>query len=237
MQQMFNTPLYLQIREQIFDALRSGRWATNDPLPSETKLASEFDVSQGTIRKAIDDLVAQNILYRHQGRGTFIRRHDEQQSLFRFFNLARADGTKPVPESMNLHCKTRKGLKHECAALQRPTGERLIEILRLRRLDGQPVILETILVSQQLFPDLNKRDLPNTLYELYGDKYNVYITRAEEQIKSILPDATMQHHLEIGKTTPLIEIQRIAYDLHNQPVEIRISQCVTGDFVYACSLN
>lgn len=98
MQQMFNTPLYLQIREQIFEALRSGRWAANDPLPSETKLASEFEVSQGTIRKAIDDLVAQNILYRHQGRGTFIRRHDEQQSLFRFFNLARADGSKPVPD-------------------------------------------------------------------------------------------------------------------------------------------
>ena len=57
MQQMFNTPLYLQIREQIFDALRSGRWAANDPLPSETKLASEFEVSQGTIRKAIDDLL------------------------------------------------------------------------------------------------------------------------------------------------------------------------------------
>ena len=237
MQQLFNTPLYIQIREQIFDALRSGRWAASNPIPSETKLASEFEVNQGTVRKAIDDLVAQNILYRHQGRGTFICRHDEQQSLFRFFNLARTDGTKPVPESMNLHCKTRKGLKHECAALNLATGERLIEVLRLRRLDDQPVILETILVSQQLFPDLNKRDLPNTLYELYGDKYNVYITRAEEQIKGILPNTTMQQYLKIGKTTPLIEVQRIAYDLHNQPVEVRISQCATGDFIYACSLN
>lgn len=237
MQQMFNTPLYLQIREQIFEALRSGRWAANDPLPSETKLASEFEVSQGTIRKAIDDLVAQNILYRHQGRGTFIRRHDEQQSLFRFFNLARADGSKPVPESMNLHCKTRKGLKHECAALQRPTGERLIEILRLRRLDGQPVILETILVSQQQFPDLNKRDLPNTLYELYGDEYNIHITRAEEQVTAISADIDVSGHLKVKAKTPLIEIRRIAFDLHDQPVELRISQCVTGPYVYACSLN
>ena len=111
MQKLFTAPLYVQIREEIFAALRSGRWSTNEPLPSETKFASEFSVSQGTIRKAIDDLVAQNILYRHQGRGTFIRRHDEQQSLFRFFNLAREDGSKPVPASVNIHCKTRKGLK------------------------------------------------------------------------------------------------------------------------------
>jgi GntR family transcriptional regulator len=237
MQKLFNAPLYAQIREEIFAALRSGRWSANDPLPSETKLASEFSVSQGTIRKAIDDLVAQNILYRHQGRGTFIRRHDEQQSLFRFFNLSRNDGTKPVPESLNIHCRTRKGLKHECLALQVPTGDRLIEVLRLRRLDGQPVILETILVSQQRFPELNKRDLPNTLYELYSDDYNVHITRAEEQIQATLPDAAVITHLNIGPTTPLLEIRRIAFDLHDQPVELRISQCVTGSFVYACSLN
>ena len=237
MQKLFNAPLYVKIREEIFAALRSGRWSASDPLPSETKLALEFSVSQGTIRKAIDDLVAQNILYRHQGRGTFIRRHDEQQSLFRFFNLSRTDGTKPVPESLNIHCKTRKGLKHECVALAVPTGDRLIEVLRLRRLDSQAVILETILVSQQRFPELNKRDLPNTLYELYGDDYNVHITRAEEQIKATLPDATVITHLKIGPTTPLLEIRRIAFDLHDQPVELRISQCVTGSFVYACSLN
>ena len=237
MQTLFNAPLYAQIREQIFEALRSGRWSVNNPLPSETKLASEFSVSQGTIRKAIDDLVAQNILYRHQGRGTFIRRHDEQQSLFRFFNLTRVDGTRPVPESVNIHCKTRKGLKQECAALRVPTGDRLIEILRLRRLDNAPIILETILVSQQRFPNLNKQVLPNTLYELYGDNYNVYITRAEEQVRAALPDALVCENLCVGISTPLIEIRRIAYDLHDQPVELRISQCVTESFVYTCSLN
>ena len=237
MQKLFNAPLYAQIREQIFEALRSGRWSVNNPLPSETKLASEFSVSQGTIRKAIDDLVAQNILYRHQGRGTFIRRHDEQQSLFRFFNLTRVDGTRPVPESVNIHCKTRKGLKQECAELRVPTGDRLIEILRLRRLDNAPIILETILVSQQRFPNLNKQVLPNTLYELYGDDYNVYITRAEEQIRAALPDALVCENLCVGISTPLIEIRRIAYDLHDQPVELRISQCVTESFVYTCSLN
>jgi GntR family transcriptional regulator len=237
MQKLFNAPLYAQIREQIFEALRSGRWSVNNPLPSETKLASEFSVSQGTIRKAIDDLVAQNILYRHQGRGTFIRRHDEQQSLFRFFNLTRVDGTKPAPESVNIHCKTRKGLKQECAALRVPTGDRLIEILRLRRLDNAPIILETILVSQQRFPNLNKQVLPNTLYELYGDNYNVYITRAEEQIRATLPNALVCENLCVGISTPLIEIRRIAYDLHDQPVELRISKCVTESFVYTCSLN
>ena len=237
MQKLFTAPLYVQIREEIFAALRSGRWSTNEPLPSETKLASEFSVSQGTIRKAIDDLVAQNILYRHQGRGTFIRRHDEQQSLFRFFNLAREDGSKPVPASVNIHCKTRKGLKHECSALGVATGERLIEILRLRHLDHQPMILETILVSQQRFRDLNKRDLPNTLYELYGDEYNIHITRAEEQVTAISADIDVSGHLKVKAKTPLIEIRRIAFDLHDQPVELRISQCVTGPYVYACSLN
>lgn len=236
MNRLVTAPLYAQIREQIFAGLRSGRWAVGDPLPSETKLAQEFAVSQGTIRKAIDDLVAQNILYRHQGRGTFIRRHDEQQSLFRFFNLARLDGTKPVPDSENRLCQTRKGLKHECQALQLATGERLIEIQRLRHLDGQPVILETILVSQRLFPDLHKKDLPNTLYELYGDTYDVYITRAEEQIRGVHPSPEGAALLSVPVDAPLLEIRRVAYDLHDHPVELRISQCVTDGFVYSCSL-
>src|SRR3546814_147324 len=86
------TPLYQQVKRAVLAALSAGEWAQGEAIPPEKLLAERFSVSIGTLRKAIDELAAENILVRHQGRGTFVAIHSRNQHFFRYFRVVRQDG-------------------------------------------------------------------------------------------------------------------------------------------------
>ena len=81
------SPLYSQIKALILQSLQAGEWKPSEAIPSEMDLASRYRVSQGTVRKAIDELAASNLVIRRQGKGTFVATHAEQQVQFRFLKL------------------------------------------------------------------------------------------------------------------------------------------------------
>lgn len=230
-------PLYRQIRDEIIASLRSGKYVVDIALPSEQKLANEYGVSQGTVRKAIDELVMQNILYRHQGRGTFIRRHTESQSLFRFFNLVRPDGSRPLPSSINLNLTTKKA-PHEVAVQLGLDDQCLVVCLtRIRLVDEMPAIYETIYLDHKWFHDYEGIELPNTLYQLYADHYHVNVTRADEQICIAIPSATQAELLDLSSKTAALQITRVAYGIDDRPVEYRISLCRSDLLRYRSKLG
>ena len=78
------SPLYQQIKALITQSLQSGEWKPGELIPSEVELAGRFKVSQGTVRKAIDELAAENLVMRRQGKGTFVSTHHEARAHFRF---------------------------------------------------------------------------------------------------------------------------------------------------------
>lgn len=230
-------PLYQRVRAQILGELRAGLFEDGKALPSEQRLAKTYAVSQGTVRKAIDDLVAQNILVRHQGRGTFLRKHDENASLFRFFRLSRPDGSRPYPESRMLSAKVIVGRKEPCERLGLKRGTKLIEIRRVRDIDNEPAIFEIILVAQSRFKGLDKMDLPNTLYKLYTDEFGVNITRAQEQVGCVELEDRVADYLKLQPGAFGLSIQRVAYGLNDQPVELRVSLCRSDRLVYSSLLS
>ena len=229
-------PLYRQIKKSILSELKAGRFVVEQPLPSEQKLATEYGVSQGTIRKAIDELVAQNILFRHQGRGTFIRRHDESQSHFRFFNLVRQDGSRPVPTRHNLSQTNVKATPDQAQALGLEEGAELVEIVRTRAVDAEVVIYEWVYVQPTWFSVQAGQELPNTLYQLYAE-LGVNVTRASETISAVKATPEIAKALKVKSQTPLLEIARVAFDLNDQPIEFRRSLCRTDKVRYASSLG
>ncbi|HWJ95219.1 MAG TPA: GntR family transcriptional regulator, partial [Telluria sp.] len=81
------SPLYQQIKALITQSLQSGEWKPGELMPSEVELAARFKVSQGTVRKAIDELAAENLVVRRQGKGTFVATHAEQHVQYRFLKL------------------------------------------------------------------------------------------------------------------------------------------------------
>jgi len=231
-------PLYAQVKALMMQRLIAGQWRPGEMLPSEFQLADQFGVSQGTVRKALDELAAENVLVRRQGRGTFVAEHDDHRALFHFFHLVGPDGERRLPESRFI--SVRKGLANrlEAGRLALGRGAPVIRIRRLRLLDGRPVIAETIAVPQRLFPDLaDIRDVPNTLYDLYERRYGITIARAVERLAAVAADERSAELLDIPPGAPLLEIDRTALALDGAPVEWRVSRCLTESHHYRVELS
>src|SRR5512145_227755 len=88
------SPLYQQIKGLILQSLEAGDWKPGESIPSEMDLAARFRVSQGTVRKAIDELAAENLVVRRQGKGTFVATHSEQHVRYRFLRLMPDQGDR-----------------------------------------------------------------------------------------------------------------------------------------------
>jgi DNA-binding transcriptional regulator YhcF (GntR family) len=116
------SPLYRQIKELILRHLESGEWGPGDPIPSESELAARFGVSQGTVRKAIDEMAAENLLVRQQGRGTFVATHKDPGSFFRFLRLVPNQGDLQVSQSVPLECWRAKAGADVARTLALETG-------------------------------------------------------------------------------------------------------------------
>lgn len=229
-------PLYAQVRERLVRRLAEGAWPAGAMLPSEPALAAELGVSQGTVRKALDALTAENLLVRRQGRGTFVARHDERRILFQFFRLAPDQGERQFPESRVLAVTAAAANIRERARLALPAGARVIRIRRLRSMGSRASIAESIALPAALFPGLAARALPNNLYGLYAEEYGVSIARASERLKVTnlsRADATL---LEVAPGTAALLIDRAAIAIDGRPVEWRLSRCLTRHLHYVSEL-
>ncbi len=228
-------PLYIQIKDLLVARVTEGKWVPGDTIPSEIQLARELNVSQGTVRKAITELVENNVLVRRQGRGTFVATHDVDRALFHFFHIVNDSGIKILPESKTLSCRKKRASRQEASKLKLSNGAQVVCIERTRKLDNQPTIIETIILPQSLFGELGKRqarNLPNTLYELYETQFGITIHRAEEQLRAVAASEHDASLLGLEPGAPLLEIERTALTLGGTPVELRISRCSTSKHYY-----
>ncbi len=222
-----NGPLYEQVKHLIVERVVSGVWNPGDRLPSETALAREINVSQGTVRKAMDDLCQENLLIRHQGRGTFVSIHTAQRELYHFFHLAGPDGNKRLPQRSDVASRTRRRINRvEADRLQLPMAAEVIVIKRNRFLDERPMIVETIVLPATRFVGFEREtDLPNELYQRYEETYGVTIHKVEESLRAVAATRAEARILCIEPGDPLLEIDRLAETLEGIPVEWRLSRC------------
>lgn len=230
-----NEPLYKWVKRGLTRLLGLGELKPAQAIPTEKALAEQFQVSVGTIRKAIDELVQEEVLIRHQGRGTFVSAHDRSRYLFRFFNLCRHDGVRTYPEVHLLSFTTVKALRDIAKKLQVSPGTRLYYFKNCLQLDGVPVLLDEIWLSAQRFPHLHKEDLQlrrSTLYQLYEEKFAISITRIEEHIRACCADADKAQLLRIDVGSALLHIIRYAYTVDDKIVEVRHSFVRTDQYEY-----
>ncbi len=233
-------PLYVQVKELLIQRMVRGDWGPGEPLPTETALAEEFRVSHGTVRKALDKLAAENLVVRQQGRGTFVVSHTPQRALFHFFHMVGEDGSRRLPDSRVLSCERAPASEAERSKLDLPAGAEVLRIHRIRTLDGEPAIIEWIVVAADTFPGLDDpagEELPNALYQLYEERYGVTIYRAVERLGAVNAGAGEAGLLAVEVGTALLEIDRLAVSLDHQPVEWRLSRCLTGSIHYLNTLD
>ena len=235
------SPLYKQIKELLLESLGAGEWKPGESIPSEVELANLYHVSQGTVRKAIDELAAESVLIRRQGKGTFVATHHEEEVRYRFLRLASRDGqeTREKPQSRFLAWDFRKAEQLELVLLELPAGSEVIEIDRVLHFGDTPIVFEQIILPARSFKELNlemlQKQLP--LYGLFESNFGVSMIRAEEQLYAAAANDEVSELLGVPKGYPLLAINRIAYTYGDKPIEIRKGMYLTKDYFYKNSLN
>ena len=231
-------PLYQQAYDLLAVRIHKGTWRPAEALPSELALAAELGVSHGTVRKALDALVADKLLQRRQGKGTFVVEQTAEQALFQFFRICRRDGQRTTPTSSNASVSRRAATREEAKRLQLEPKADVFSVARVRAIDGEPAIRETLTVSADRFPDLDEHTpLPNTIYVLYQQAYGALVTEAQEQVMAVAATATDAKVLKVDKGAPLLKVIRIALDHQKTPLELRISYVRTDNLSYSVSLK
>jgi GntR family transcriptional regulator len=218
------SPLYRQIAERLTRSLDDGEWKPGEAIPSELELAARFKVSQGTVRKAIDELSASNLLVRRQGKGTFVASHAEERTQFRFLRLAPDDGSAERLSRKFLDCKRTRPSSEVAQALDIPTSQAVLQVRRLLFFRGAPVVLDDLWLPLSLFKGLTEQvlsDYEGPLYGLFEKAFGVRMIRAEEQIRAVAADAEAAPLLEVAPGAPLLSVSRVSFTYGDRPVELR----------------
>lgn len=233
-------PLYQRLRDQLAEQIANNRWRPGEAIPTEAALSSEYCLSTGTVRKAIDMLVADNILERQQGRGTFIRRPQFESSLFRFFRFQTASGARQVPESRILSIESMIAPSAVSQALGLIPDAPVIRMVRLRLLDAQPVLAEEIWLPRVQFQALLDNDLQRQgplLYPIYEALCGQVVAYAEESLTAEAVSDVHARLLQIPVNSPVVVIERLARNYAGEPLEWRRSRGHASHFRYSVEIR
>ncbi len=233
-------PLYEQIRDLLTQSLMAGEWKPGEVIPSEMELAARFQVSQGTVRKAIDAMAQDKLLVRRQGKGTYVASHDDMHSKLRFLRLTAATGEKEMLDNRLLSCERRKADAEFSRLTGLKSGAAIIAIQRLLTFSGRPVILDDIILEARHFRGLNASRIEahnGSLYSMYETVYGIPMVRASEKISAVAADSQQASALDVPPHYPLLRIERTAFTYGDQPIEWRIGHCVTEHHHYYNELD
>lgn len=218
------SPLYRQIKDFLIRSLQEGEWSPGDAIPSEGELAARFNVSQGTVRKAIDEMASENLLVRRQGKGTFVASHDDPRSFYRFLRLIPDNGRSAHAVSDPFYCETITATAEVASVLGLRPGDPVVLVKRVLRFNGEAVVFDQIYLLAELFSGLSLEALragERSLYSLFEADYGVRMIRAEENLRAVEADAESARLLGVGEGEALLLVERTAYTYGDKPVEWR----------------
>lgn len=229
------TPLYFAVKQALLAALASGEWVRGQAIPPENQLAEKFGVSIGTLRKAVDELVSEHILIRHQGRGTFVATHESDQHFFKFFRIQRKDGFKSYPVTQLLKFRRKRATREATERLQLPKDASVFHFFNVLSLNGDLVMVDEIQVPEILFATLTEQSLSersSTLYNFYQNNFGINIVDTREKLSVCHADNAVAGWLHVPEATSLLLIDRMAYTYQQRPVEWRQSRVNTSKYEY-----
>ena len=233
-------PLYEQVRASLIEAISTGRWRPGEAIPSEAELARTHGVAIGTLRKAVDTLVAEQALVRRQGKGTFVVGHDSPRLQFHFFHFASREGARETPEVRRVAYRRDRASADEAEALAIPRLDKVIRIRNVLALQGRPALVDDITLPAALFPGLTEKAFAsrgNTIYHLYQSRYGINVLRIDERLRAVPAPADVAALLALAPGEPVLEIRRVALTFRDRPVELRYSRVDTRHHHYHNTLG
>jgi GntR family transcriptional regulator len=229
------SPLYRQIKRLLVQKLESAEWRPGEAIPSESELALRFNVSQGTVRKAIDEMAAENLLLRRQGKGTFVASHDDPRAFFRFLRLVPLAGGIEQAESVPLECWRAKAGTEVARMLELKVGDPINIVRRVLQFAGKPVVVDEIYLPGGIFGTLTLemlREYKGSLYSFFENRFGIRMTRAEERMRAVPADRASAELLNVAEGNPLLSVERVSFSYGDKPVEWRRGLYSTADHCY-----
>lgn len=224
------SPLYQQIKALLVRSLQAGDWLPGQAIPSEMELAARFRVSQGTVRKAIDEMATDNLLVRRQGKGTFVATHAEQSTQYRFLRLVPDDGSGAPLQRRLLECRRMRAPAEVARLLLLKAGEPAVQVRRLLLASPgpggalRPVVLDDLWLPGALFKGLTSERLEawrGPMYRLFEAEFSVHMIRAEEKLRAVAAGPDEAGLLALPPGTPLLSVERLSFTYGDRPVELR----------------
>jgi GntR family transcriptional regulator len=234
------SPLYQQIKALITQSLQSGEWKPGELIPSEVELAGRYKVSQGTVRKAIDELAAEHLVVRRQGKGTFVATHNEARAHFRFLKLMPDEGLPQLADHEYIEVKRIRAPAEVARLLDLKSGDAVVYIKRLLSFDKAPTIVEELWLPGQLFKGLTAERLAEykgPMYGLFESEFGTRMIRATEKIRAVAADAGVAPLLKVAEGTPLLCVDRVSYTYGDKAVELRRGLYLTAQHHYQNELS
>jgi len=235
------SPLYRQIKALMTRSLQRGEWRPGELIPSEMDLAARFKVSQGTVRKAVDELAAENLLVRRQGKGTFVATHAEEKVQFRFLRLTpdRAGDDERMTRRF-IDCERQRPKPELAKALRLRANDAVIRVRRVLSFRNMPVVLDDIWLPAAMFKGLTAETLAayrGPMYGLFETEFGVRMIRAEEKIRAVAADAPSAALLALAAGAPLLSVERLSMTYGDVPVEWRRGLYNTATHYYRNELS
>ena len=233
-------PLYRVVKRSLLQAIESGAFPPGETLPSEAEIASQMGISIGTLRRAVDELAAEHILVRRQGRGTFVATHNTDRFLFQFFHVEREDGRREAPVVDLVSFERVRADEEPAQALQLRPGDPVVQIENRLRLQGLAVIYDRLTLPAGLFKGLTEkrfRERPSTIYQLYQSDFGITVVRAQERARARAADRNAARVLGVAVGLPVMQVNRTALTFGDRPVEHRVSIINTAHHDYVNLLS
>lgn len=233
--------LFEQVSQSVSRLINQGNWKPGEMLPNETELAGMFNVSQGTMRRALKILVDSGVLIRHQGKGTFVAEFSNNQQMLykRYIKLQPDDPEKDEnspTESKLLFFERGVASLEIQEILNLQPGEEVVHAGRSLSASSGLVTFDEMWGVGEVFKLLTEYNLAHhgdkLLYAFYQSELGISITKCEEQIKATLLPKNLCYMFNLQHPQPVIEIQRVAYTFEDRPIEFHRQLSVTNRYHY-----
>lgn len=219
----------IEIRDHLASLIRAGKLGINQKLPSERELVEQFSSTRITVRDALAKLEAEGVIYRLERRGWFVapaRLIYDPSSRVNFYLLAAQQQRNPSTQLLSQ--RKIKGPVQARQELSAAKGDKLIELVRLRFLDGRPVLFEYIYLLEKRFPDLHKKNLEGSLTTIMKQEYSVEITHEDNRITVSAVYDEVAESLSLINGAPCLKVLRTRCEGDKNAIEFNIEHWVHG---------
>lgn len=229
--------LYLQVKDALIERILAGTWKPGAAIPNEVELSRELGISIGTLRKALDEMEAERLISRRQGRGTFVIDQTSEECAIRFSNIRDTEGNRIAGALESCEIIGATANETEARMLQLRGGDPVARLHRVLIHAGRPFMVEDSTIPQVCFPGLAQASNISSSIVALAQLYGHLLGHGKEKISAVVADRPDAAALKVRRGAPVLKLDRVVYAIDGRPIEWRVARCYLRDMHYITEIH